>query len=155
MWTVIPVEMTWVETAPSQLATIIMANLADLGDLAVQVETMGIEELERFKQFGGLPDLNEAISNLSLAVMLTDEGHPNQTGYLSNLGNAQETRFDHLGDFSDLENAQRQLISQVMAIRICQCIYQIWVVLKKPASIALETCLILRMPSQIKKRQLI
>jgi len=37
--------------------------------------------------------------------VLTDDGHPGKPGYLSNLGDCQHTRFQRLGDLSDLENA--------------------------------------------------
>jgi hypothetical protein len=98
--------MASVVIVPSQLATgIIMVNLTDLGDLAAQLETIGIEQLKRFQQLGSLPDLEGGNSNLSMAVMLTDDGHPDKPMYLSNLGNAQHTRFERLGNLSDLENA--------------------------------------------------
>ena len=50
-------------------------------------------------------NLENAISNLEMAVQLTDDGHPDQPRYLTNLGSAQQVCFKHLGDWSDLENA--------------------------------------------------
>ena len=98
--------MASVAIVPSQLVTgIIVVKLTDLGDLAIQMETTGIEQFKRFQQLGSLPDLEEAISNLSLAVNLTDDGHLRKPAFLSNLGLAQQTRFKHLGNLSDLENA--------------------------------------------------
>jgi tetratricopeptide (TPR) repeat protein len=100
--------MASVVIVPSQLPVgIIVVKVNDLGacDWAIQAETTGIEQLKRFQQFGSLHALEEAISSLRMAVMLTDEGHPNKPWYLSNLGNAQQTRFNCLGNLSDLENA--------------------------------------------------
>jgi hypothetical protein len=48
---------------PSQLAAgIIVVKVNDLGNLATQMEIAGIEQLERFEQFGSLPNLEVAIS---------------------------------------------------------------------------------------------
>jgi len=39
------------------------------------------------------------------AVDLTPDGHPNKPCYLSNLGNALQTRFERVGNLTDIENA--------------------------------------------------
>ncbi|KAI0026992.1 CHAT domain-containing protein, partial [Vararia minispora EC-137] len=49
--------------------------------------------------------LNAAISCLQHSVDLAPNGHPDKPGYLNNLGNALETRFEHLGSPNDLESA--------------------------------------------------
>jgi hypothetical protein len=51
---------------------------------------------------GDLPDPENAILNISKAVDLMDDGHPNKLIHFSSLGIAQQTCFDHLSDSSDL-----------------------------------------------------
>jgi hypothetical protein len=60
------------------------SSLTVLGGLAVQMETRGRKQLKRFQQLGSLPDLEEENLNLSMAVMLTDDGHPDKPMYFLN-----------------------------------------------------------------------
>jgi hypothetical protein len=59
----------------------------------------------RYERLGELSDLEESISNLRKAVELTHDGHPDQPGYLSNLGISQRRRFERLSELADLEDA--------------------------------------------------
>jgi hypothetical protein len=62
-----------------------------------------------------LSDLENAISNKERVVRLTDDRHPNQPAYLSDLGNDQPNRFENLGDSSDLQNA---ILNQDKAVKL-------------------------------------
>ncbi|KIM20628.1 hypothetical protein M408DRAFT_81700 [Serendipita vermifera MAFF 305830] len=71
----------------------------------VALSNVGSSLLHRFKRFGNLDDLTEAIRLQQTAVSRTQDGHPNKPTLLNNLGNAVETRFERLGNVIDLRNA--------------------------------------------------
>ena len=58
------------------------------------LSNLGIALLARFERTGDQADLDAAVGNLRAAVAATPAGHPNRAAYLSNLGNALQTRFE-------------------------------------------------------------
>jgi hypothetical protein len=82
---------------------------------------------------------------------------PEKSGvlYLMNIGLSQQTRFKHLDDLSDLENAISKHFTspQVTATQANQYVSQILVLLSKIALSTLATCPISSIPSQINNRQ--
>ena len=62
-------------------------------------------EVRLFQSTGSLGHLESAISNITLADQLTDDGNPDKARYCSNLGITLKTHFECLGDLSGLENA--------------------------------------------------
>jgi tetratricopeptide (TPR) repeat protein len=77
----------------------------DLDDLRNMIDFSGRTQLRLFKRLGNLSNLENAVSNIVLAVDLTFDGHPYKPMFLWNLGNSQRLRFECLGDLSALENA--------------------------------------------------
>ena len=73
----------------------------DRGDLG----STSVRLWEQFQAKGELTDLENAISIQQKVVELTDDGHPDKPGRLSNLGSSQGTCFGHLSELADLENA--------------------------------------------------
>ncbi|KAI9573093.1 hypothetical protein HD554DRAFT_2013817, partial [Boletus coccyginus] len=70
--------------------------------------------LTRFERLGqlrmqfrhsGTLDLEDAISALRDAVELIPHGHSDKPGHFNNLGNSILSRFERLGELSDLEGA--------------------------------------------------
>jgi hypothetical protein len=55
---------------------------------AVYLSDLGYSQQARFRLFGDLVDLENAILNIQMAVELTSDEHPNKAKYLSNLGTA-------------------------------------------------------------------
>ena len=82
-----------------------LIKCADLNDLAMAMDNMGCNQLNRFWNFGNLTNLQDAISNIENAVELMDDECPSKPELFSNLGIAQSSRFDQFGNLSDLENA--------------------------------------------------
>lgn len=66
---------------------------------------LGLTKLADFEHLGKLIDIEDCISNLQMAVGLTDDSHPDKPTILSNLGQSQLARFDRLGELSDLEHS--------------------------------------------------
>ncbi|KAG6371216.1 hypothetical protein JVT61DRAFT_9840 [Boletus reticuloceps] len=61
--------------------------------------------LHRYQWFGGLADLQQAITLLEKSVGSISSWDPRYSTAVGNLGLALSFRFEHLGEWSDLENA--------------------------------------------------
>ncbi|KAI0026417.1 CHAT domain-containing protein, partial [Vararia minispora EC-137] len=61
-------------------------------------------------RLGSLDDLESAIVVKREAVDLTPDGHPDKPGYLNNLGNALEARFDRLDDLESAIVVKRKAV---------------------------------------------
>ena len=83
----------------------------------VHLNTTGVQLLERFWQQGDTVDQENAISNRTKAVELTEDNHPSKPGSLSNLGNSQQTCFEYLGDLADFKNA---IFNQTKAVELTE-----------------------------------
>ncbi len=66
---------------------------------------LGTAYLTRFVRDEAVPDLDEAIHNLELAIAAADPGDPGRPDMLAALSNAYRTRFDHTGDAEDADRA--------------------------------------------------
>ena len=86
-----------------------------LNHMAVELSSLGLSQLLRFRHHGQFSDLESAISNQQKAVELTDDGHPDKPTYLSQLGTSQRNRFVHRGDLADIENA---IVNQQKAVEL-------------------------------------
>jgi len=60
--------------------------------------------------------MEDCILNLQKAVQLTDDGHPYKPIYLGHLGLSQRTRFDHLGQLTDLEDSIFKLATKQFSL---------------------------------------
>lgn len=72
-------------------------------DKAVRLLNLGGSEMLRYKHSGDLADLENATSNVALAVKLTRDDHPEMPLYLSNMSSCRETRYKDLRDLTELE----------------------------------------------------
>jgi tetratricopeptide (TPR) repeat protein len=95
-----------VDTKPTiGVITVKLSEQGDLNDAAIKIDALAQSQLLRFGNLGDFSDLENAISNISMAVELTPYRHPNKPWYLSDLADSFRIRFEHLGALSDLENA--------------------------------------------------
>jgi hypothetical protein len=62
--------------------------------MAASLSNLGLSLRARFDCLGELTDIENSISNLKMAVGLTNDGHPARATHLSNLGISQRARFD-------------------------------------------------------------
>jgi hypothetical protein len=53
-----------------------------------------------------LPDLEECITHLQYQIQLTDDTHAKKGFYYYNLGVAHRTRYDRMGELTDLGRAR-------------------------------------------------
>ncbi|KAF8129527.1 CHAT domain-containing protein [Boletus edulis] len=71
----------------------------------IRLRNLGAALLWRFNRLGELSDLEDAISTLRDASVLTPDGHPDKLGHLNTIGHSFITRFQRLGELRDLEDA--------------------------------------------------
>ncbi|KAF6765443.1 TPR-like protein [Ephemerocybe angulata] len=78
---------------------------ASADHLAVKLHTRGVELSDKFEDTENIDEINEAISALQAAVDLTQVDNADLPEWLSDLGNAFQSRFEYFGDFSDIAEA--------------------------------------------------
>ncbi|KAF8119907.1 CHAT domain-containing protein [Boletus edulis] len=86
------------EELSAEQASALRSTEEDPWELSVQL-------LERFKQFGDLSDVQQAIAITEVLVRTTSLRDNQYCAGLANLGMALSYRFSHLGELSDLETA--------------------------------------------------
>ena len=85
--------------------TVKLSEQGDRNDAAIKIDALAQSQILRFWNLGDFSDLEDAISNISMAVELTPYRHPNKPGYLSDLADSFRIRFEHLETLSYLDNA--------------------------------------------------
>ncbi|KAF6759269.1 TPR-like protein [Ephemerocybe angulata] len=74
-------------------------------DIAIQLESEGVELLRAFIQTGKLSDITDAMSMLQQAVDVTPHGHARMPRFLANLRTSYLFRFERTGVLSDITQA--------------------------------------------------
>ena len=58
---------------------------------------LGICQLQRYERVCKQVDIEDSITNLQIAVQLTDDSHPDRVVHLSNLEISQQKHFEYIG----------------------------------------------------------
>ncbi|THU79638.1 hypothetical protein K435DRAFT_590928, partial [Dendrothele bispora CBS 962.96] len=61
--------------------------------------------MKHFQQSGDWAAVDNAVQLMEEVIRLTPDGHTEKARWLNNLGNAFKSRFEHLGELRDIENA--------------------------------------------------